>query len=727
MASTKKSPNILIIDPNDSAALRANLQQQFGLGVEHLTQGQTALETVQNIRPDLIVLNANLTNPPADRLLSALMAQNITPPVVLVDANGDTASTDINYPHIIGWINQPFTASELALLIQTALEHPLPAGELVLAKRAELVDANRRLAHRVQELQTLFEIGKSVTSQLDLESVLRLVVEAAVNLTGADESYLLLVDDASGDLYLRAQNNLSAEETKKFRIKVKDSIAGQVVQTGQPITISKESGSLKVKTGISVYSLVNVPVNLGQNVIGVLGANNRRQKRSFTQNDKKLLSALADWAAISIQNAKLYADTWQFSRNLELVNEISRLVSSTLDVDQIPHLLVQQTAKIIGAECGSLALIEQEQGGVVFQLAYDNEGNEVKGLKGFLMPLGSGIMGEVAQTGQSIIANDAQNHPNWSALPDQITGFITKKLIAVPLMAEGEILGVIELLNKKTGDFTQDDMQLLSLVASATASAIRNARQYMALKQAHIALREAQEQRIAAERWAVLGKAAGNLAHRINNSTALVPVAAQHLRELLEQVDMPPELRERVEGNLGRIERNSLYTVDLAVVLLRRFKKKPAEAHDINQLVEQALGLIEIPKTINLICHLDPALPAVDTSDLLVEVFVELMTNAVQMMAGRDGLLRIATFKAGSDRVSIQITDNGAGIAEENIKQVFDIFYTTNPRGLGFGLWWVKTFLEQQHGEITVESEPNENTTFTITLPRNLPSLQSSQ
>jgi signal transduction histidine kinase len=308
---------------------------------------------------------------------------------------------------------------------------------------------------------------------------------------------------------------------------------------------------------------------------------------------------------------------------------------------------------------------------------------------------------------------------------DQLTGFTTKKIIAIPLIVEGEILGVIELLNKKRGDFGEEDVRLLSLVASSAAIAIQNARQYVAIKRAHEALQQVQEQRIASERWAVLGQAAGNLAHRINNSTALVPIAAQHLQALLQQVSMPAELRREVNDHIERIKRNTLYTVDLAMALLRRFRQDPARAHDVNKLVERAIALVEIPKNIKVVCHLDPALPAVDTPDLLVDAFVELIMNARQVMETRGGLLRIATFKIGT-KVSIQITDSGPGIAEGDLERVFEMFYTTNPQGLGFGLWWVKTFLEQQQGEITVESRLNEGTTFTISLPGNsepLPSL----
>ncbi len=569
---------------------------------------------------------------------------------------------------------------------------------------------NPQLNLENQQLQTLFDIGKSVTAQLDLEAVLRQVVKAAVTLTGADESYLLLVDKPGGQLYLRAEANLGAEEVKNFRVKVSDSIAGQVVQTGQPIVINRDSSSLKVKTGLVVYALVNVPLKMGNQVIGVLGVDNRQQQRAFSTADQLVLSGLADWAAISIQNAQLYETTVEMRRNLELINEVSRLVTGTLDVEQIPRVLIRRVAEIFGAECGSLALINHERDGVVFQLAYDGEGNELVRLKDFLMPLGQGIVGKVAQTGEPIIVNDVNTYLDWSPLADRLTGFVTYKIMAVPLITEGEVLGVIELLNKQAGNFDQNDLQLLLLVAASTAIAIQNARRYAALQ-------EAQEQRIASERWTVLGKAAGSLAHRINNTTTLVPIAVQHLRELLQQLTLTPELREAIDSDLERIERNTLYTVELATALLRRFRHTPAQAHDINQLIKRALAVIEIPPTIRLICHLAPDLPSVDTSELLVDAMLELLTNAQRVLEGQpDALVRVASFRV-DNRVSIQITDNGPGISPEDMPRIFELFYTTHPTGLGFGLWWVKNFLEQQHGQIGVESLPGQGTTFTISLP----------
>jgi signal transduction histidine kinase len=547
----------------------------------------------------------------------------------------------------------------------------------------------------------LAETLKSIVALLDLETVARRVARAALTLAQARETALLVLDEAGATCFL-VRATLDDEQVNR-RGAVVDPATAQVIRTGARLALSEQ---------MRLY----LPLKVGQVVVGVLDI-----RAPSADQAQPLLEVLADWAGPALRNAQLYAASQARSRGLELATNVAQIVSGTLDLEQIPRLLIQRTAKIFGAETGSLALIDKERDSVVFQLAYDDAGNELKGMKDFLMPLGEGIAGIVAQTGELRLVNDARNHPEWSPLADRLTGFQTRNLMAVPLVAGGQILGVIEILNKREGDFTETDLQLLAVIAASTAIAIQNARQYVALKQANETLGAFQAQRIASERWAVLGKAAGSLAHRINNSTTLVPLACEQLRELLAGVTMPPALRQEVEAKLDRIERNTLYTVELARILMRRFRSNPARAHDVNELVKRALALVELPAGIKVTQHLDPDLPPVDTSDLLIDVFVELISNAVHAMTGTGGVLRVATFRSGSDTVSIQITDSGPGIPKENLQRVFDMFFTTDPEGLGFGLWWVKTFLEQQHGLIEVESRPDEGTTFTVTLPRRLP------
>jgi signal transduction histidine kinase len=153
-------------------------------------------------------------------------------------------------------------------------------------------------------------LGRAVTSQLDLEGVLNRVVEAAVYLTGAEEGSLMLIDEHSGDLYMRAARGLGEKHARGFRVRVEDSIAGQVLRSGQPIMLggTRRDDTYKVKTDYFVKALLNVPLKVGANVIGLLAVNNRDTVRAFNPRHLSMLTALADYASIAIYNARLYQD-----------------------------------------------------------------------------------------------------------------------------------------------------------------------------------------------------------------------------------------------------------------------------------------------------------------------------------------------------------------------------------------------------------------------------------
>ena len=171
--------------------------------------------------------------------------------------------------------------------------------------------ATRLLEHRVRELNTLHEIARAVTSVLDLESVLNRIVEAAVFLTNAEEGFLFLVDEETGDLTLRAGKGLGEKASRVMSLKVTNNIPAQVVKTGRPVRMGgfQRDEEFKVKTGYLVKSLLNVPIKSAGHVIGVLGVDHSiASMRSFSDHDVALLSSLADYAAIAIQNANLYAE-----------------------------------------------------------------------------------------------------------------------------------------------------------------------------------------------------------------------------------------------------------------------------------------------------------------------------------------------------------------------------------------------------------------------------------
>jgi two-component system NtrC family sensor kinase len=171
-----------------------------------------------------------------------------------------------------------------------------------------LLQSNRQLEQRFRDLTALVNIGTGVTAMLDIQQVLNLVTEAAVSVTDAEVSSLLLVDRHTGELYLRAARNLDQKTVSTLRFKVKDSVIGQVLTTGEAMILNEED-AVRARMAFPVKSAVYVPLRAKGEVIGVLSADNRLEPRRFEQQDVLLLSILADFAAVAIENARLYAET----------------------------------------------------------------------------------------------------------------------------------------------------------------------------------------------------------------------------------------------------------------------------------------------------------------------------------------------------------------------------------------------------------------------------------
>ena len=190
---------------------------------------------------------------------------------------------------------------------------------------------------RLDSLVALQEIGRKITASLDLESVLSAVVDAAVDLTGAEEGSLLLLDENSGELYMRAARNFKADFVRTFRLPVRDSLAGQVLSTKKPVLIDEQTPQ-RIKTAYLVRALLYMPIIVQNRAIGVLEVENRESITSFSEYHLSLLSALAEYAAIAIENARLYLRTENERSQLETI--LAKIDEGVIVVDHNDCLLL---------------------------------------------------------------------------------------------------------------------------------------------------------------------------------------------------------------------------------------------------------------------------------------------------------------------------------------------------------------------------------------------------
>ncbi len=223
---------------------------------------------------------------------------------------------------------------EVLQALRSSLQRARQRRDLVLL---ETNRATASLKQRLDELEILTRLGRTITGSLDLDAVLSAVVDAAVELTGAEEGSLLLVDEDTGELYMRASKNFNEDFVRTFRLPTQDTLAGSVLRTGEPVVIDEKSPQ-KITTSYLVHSLAYVPLSLHGHTFGVLGIDNRIEHAPLKEHDTKLLLALAEYAVIAIANAGLYANIKRERNKLETV--LTSIQDGVIVMDQDQRLIL---------------------------------------------------------------------------------------------------------------------------------------------------------------------------------------------------------------------------------------------------------------------------------------------------------------------------------------------------------------------------------------------------
>ena len=602
----------------------------------------------------------------------------------------------------------------------------------LFANQASVAIENSRLfeerERRISELAILTIIGRIISSVMELDELMDKIHQQVSLVMDTTNFYIALYDEGKNEVSFEIEVK-RGKRLPKRRQGAGIGLTGHIIRTRQPVLIKENVQILKEiePSGELARSWLGVPMIAAGRVVGVMAVYSYVEEGAFDDEHLDLLFTIANQAAIAIENARLYQEIQRRLEELTFLNRVGRTVASSLDLGQILTMVMEEATLMLGVEVASVLLLDKESGGLVFEAAV---GPRSEGMRGLRMSLGQGIAGWAAQEGRPLLVPNVEEDPRFYPGVDEATGFVTRSVLAVPLEVKGKVIGVIEALNKAEGDFSQADVTLLSsmaqtaaiaienarLFANQTAIALENAHLYEELRQEHERLQQAQEQMLAAERWAVLGKAAANLAHRINNTAGLIPVAIQDLKELLVDIALEEERRQEIDADLQRVERNTRFTLRMADALFRPFEALPAEECDVNALLEESISAANVPEDVALKTKYADGLPRVVASRRLADVFVELVTNAVKAMPD-GGELEIGSRLGGEGWVEVWFSDTGQGIPPENQGKIFDLFFTTSEDSLGFGLWWVKTFLSQQRATIDVESEVGEGTTFTVRLP----------
>jgi two-component system NtrC family sensor kinase len=337
-ATTNEQVLVIISDPQAVSVIERVLSSLDVQGVV-CKDGDAVRETLKTMSPALLICSESIPGNTSPQLCTELLNSLPAIPQILL---ADEPSPEVYKTAIrVGYsdcVTRPLRTEDVRSAIQGTMER-------VRRRRQDiLMDARRytsTLQRRVDELETLQRLGNSITGTLDLDSVLTSIVTAAVELTGAEEGSLMLLDEATGELYMRAARNFQEDFVRTFRLPVRDSVIGSVLSTARPVLLDEQTPQ-KIKTSYLVQSLVYVPLQMKGRVFGVLGVDNRVLRKSFKERDVMVLSAIAEYAVIAIQNAALYASIVQERNKLETI--LTGIQDGVVVLDQEQRLVLINNA-----------------------------------------------------------------------------------------------------------------------------------------------------------------------------------------------------------------------------------------------------------------------------------------------------------------------------------------------------------------------------------------------
>ena len=680
------SATILVVDDDvQIAAFLSELLTQIGYQALNAYAGQEALDRLaspEGAAVDLVLLDVMLPDMRGTEVVKRIKASPATAHLPVIMVTGLDQPADKTRGLELGaddYVTKPFDAKELAARVAAMLR----------LRRAE-----RELRVRNRALAALNAVAETIGRAVELPDVLSTALDQVLATLELDTGMIMLAH-LSGTQALAVRRGRRIDPQAELEANV------EVVRTGKPKLLT---------LGLSEHEHLAacVPLRSRDRVVGTLLVAGTRR---IDQAGLDLLGAIGSQVGGAIERALLFDAAQRRSEDLAVLNDITRTVTSSLDLDIVLTRAMRGIREILRVEAGSLILADEDTGDLRFRKTLSREQEMM--VDTVLRP-GEGLIGQVVAAGEPILLNDVAGDARFPPGQDRIAGAAVRSVLAAPLIVKGRAVGAIEVVNKTDGPFTHDDLEMLQFLAASVAVAVENARLYGELAEFTRQLERSQEQLIQAEKLAATGRLAASIAHEINN-----PLQAIHnCLHLVTHRRLAPD-KEAHYLDMAQEEVQRLIHIVQRTLDFYRPSKGREVLTDVNHVVESVLALankrLEHGR-IKVQRRLTPDLPKLQTvADQLTQVFLNLVINAVEAMS-EGGELAIATLRDG-DRVRVRFSDSGPGVNSEEAKKIFEPFYTTKRSGTGLGLAVSYGIIQRHGGDITVESTPGHGATFVVSLP----------
>ena len=351
-----------------------------------------------------------------------------------------------------------------------------------LALAIERVATVSKLRQRVEQLNALTRLAQGANVTVRFDDLLELLYAQTVRLIPVPHFQILLLE-SEGRVLRRSFVVVGDERdyTQEGKVVTKDEgLTWEVVSKRRVLKVQdypaacRSSGKFVDIPDATAW--MGVPLEAGADVVGVMVLAETKPDAVFASEQEQWVQSVADLAGGVIAKARLLEESRRRTAQLNALNQIANRLSSTLSLNELLNQIMQSAVSLLEAEAGTLFLMDEITGELTFEVVVGPVGEQLTGRR---LPPGSGLVWQAINERKPFLVADVREDPRWAGTFDKNTGFETRSLLIVPMVAQDKVLGAIEVLNKRDGSlFGKDDAQLLMALASQAAVALENARLY---------------------------------------------------------------------------------------------------------------------------------------------------------------------------------------------------------------------------------------------------------
>lgn len=684
-----------------------------GYEVETYQSSSEAATAIKQKKVDLVISDIKMPGMDGIELLRRVKQVDEGIPVILMTGYGslDTAIEAVAngaYDYLL----KPVEFSYLELAVNRALEkRRSDLARLQLLEELRL--SNMILNRRMDDLNALYEAGKSIGSTANLNELLRQIVVLASTVTEAQVGSIMLLDDAGEYLTIEAAIGLDEEIVAQTKLPIGASIAGRVAQEGEPLIITDVEADSRFKRinkeRYGAASLLCCPLRIKNKVIGVINMANKAGGEKFTENDLRLLTTFASQAAVAVDDAN------QFERNrrrlieFEILDEISNELPDIETIHDFREVLVEKLTRVFPIDyslwfnwdAAAKLLTPGGVSGLSDMPSTDSGGVDLRKIKRSAIAIGP-------------LELDAVDLSDIEALSKLVAAEIQKKdalptpeiaYMALPVKRRGELAHVFYIAAAGNKRYGEDDISLARLVVLQAAL-----------------LLEREQSLLNSTRLLTMGNMISEISHDLRKPLTSIKGSLQVLAMKHPEITCDSELFKTAEEEIHRMNELVRELVDFS-----NPNKYQTEKIDLRRLVNRASELVGPDlrkKRIGFSAQFEDAdWELIVNKNQILETFLNLFINAIDAMPdGGDlhveGLIERPDHRK-EEYLAVRVIDSGNGIKKENMSRIFDRYYTTKETGTGLGLAVVERIISAHSGTLAVQSEEGKGTSFTLYFPYN--------